>query len=247
MMKTLAVLAGLALVLPSPVVGTAEATIHGASKSVAKKRNKIAKAAPAPAEMPALGVPAQRVLSWVSETGDNAGLPFVVIDKPNATILAFDASGKPVGYGPVLIGRALGDDATPGVGSKSLAEIGPAEKTTPAGRFLAKFGLAAGHNKVLWVDYATSVAMHTIPTGNPKENRAKRMLSPTVEDNRITFGCINVPKSLYNGKIAPMFGKKGGYVYILPDTKPLEDAFPPLHARPFNAPSLAASESTPSR
>lgn len=247
MMKTLAVLAGLALVLPSPVVGTAEAAIPGASKSVAKKRKTIAKAAPAPAEMPTLGIPAQRVLSWVSETGDNAGLPFVVIDKPNATILAFDASGKPVGHGPVLIGRALGDDATPGVGSKSLAEIGPAEKTTPAGRFLAKFGLAAGHNKVLWVDYATSVAMHTIPTGNPKENRAKRMLSPTVEDNRITFGCINVPKSLYNGKIAPMFGKKGGYVYILPDTKPLEDAFPPLHARPFNAPSLAASESTPSR
>lgn len=232
MMKALAALAGLALVLPSPIVVTAEAATAAAAKSVSKKRQKVAKASPAPAELPTLGIPAQRVLSWVNETGDNAGLPFVVIDKPNATILAFDASGKPVGHGPVLIGRALGDDATPGVGQKNLAEIGPAEKTTPAGRYLAKFGLAAGHNKVLWVDYATSVALHTIPTGNPKENRAKRMLSPTIEDNRITFGCINVPKALYNGKIAPMFARKGGYVYILPDTKPLEDAFPPLHARP---------------
>lgn len=247
MMKALAALTGLALVLPSPTVATAHAATATASKTTAKPRKKVAKTAPAPVEMPSLGAPAQRVLSWVTETGDNAGLPFVVIDKPNATILAFDASGKPVGHGPVLIGRALGDDATPGVGQKSLAEIGPAEKTTPAGRYLARFGLAAGHNKVLWVDYATSVAMHTIPTGNPRENRAKRMLSPTIEDNRITFGCINVPKALYNGKIAPMFSKKGGYVYILPDTKPLEDAFPPLHARPFNTAEAAPSATTPSR
>lgn len=231
MIKALVALAGLALVLPSPAISPAEAATTAASKSTARKR--VKKPAPAPVEMPVLDVPAQRVLSWVSETGDNAGLPFVVIDKTNAMIVAFDASGKPVGHGPVLIGRTLGDDATPGVGSKSLAEIGPAEKTTPAGRFLAKFGLAAGNAKVLWVDYATSVALHTIPTGNAKENRTKRMLTPTAEDNRITFGCINVPKALYNGKIAPMFGKKGGYVYILPDTKPLEDAFPPLHARPY--------------
>lgn len=245
MMKALAALAGLALVLPSPIVVTAEAATAAAAKSVSKKRQKVAKASPAPTVLPTLGIPAQRVLSWVNDTGDNAGLPFVVIDKPNATILAFDASGKPVGHGPVLIGRAQGDDATPGVGQKSLAEIGPAEKTTPAGRYLAKFGLAAGHNKVLWVDYATSVALHTIPTGNPKENRAKRMLSPTIEDNRITFGCINVPKALYNGKIAPMFARKGGYVYILPDIKPLEDAFPPLHARPFSDAQVATAEVKP--
>lgn len=231
MIKALVALAGVALVLPSPAISPAMAATAAASKSTARKRFRTPP--PAPVAMPPLGIPAQRVLSWVSETGDNAGLPFVVIDKTNAMILAFDASGKPVGHGPVLIGRALGDDATPGVGSKSLAEIGPAEKTTPAGRFLAKFGLAAGNAKVLWVDYATSVALHTIPPGNAKENRTKRMLTPTVADNRITFGCINVPKALYNGKIAPMFGKKGGYVYILPDSKPLEDAFPPLHARPY--------------
>ncbi|MGV3510414.1 MAG: hypothetical protein ACO1OX_00275 [Novosphingobium sp.] len=247
MMKALAALAGLALVLPSPIIAEAEAATAAAAKTTAKKRKKAVKAAPAPVAMPSLGVPAQRVLSWVGETGDNAGLPFIVIDKPNAMILAFDASGKPVGHGPVLIGRALGDDATPGVGSKSLAEIGPAEKTTPAGRYLAKFGLAAGNNKVLWVDYATSVAIHTIPTGNPKESRTRRMLSPGIDDNRITFGCINVPKALYNGKIAPMFGKKGGYVYILPDTKPLEDAFPPLHARPLNSAQAAVPMKSSSR
>ncbi|MBB4612368.1 L,D-transpeptidase [Novosphingobium taihuense] len=241
MIKALVALAGLALVLPSPATSPADAAPPKSAKSSpAKKKALKARAPVPPVEFPELSIPSQRVMAWVAESGDHNGLPYVVIDKPAAAIYAFDATGKPVGFGPVLIGRALGDDATPGVGSKSLAEIGPAEKTTPAGRYLAKFGLAAGHNKVLWVDYATSVAMHTIPTGNPRENRAKRMLSPSIDDNRITFGCINVPKALYNGKIAPMFGKKGGYVYILPDVKPLEDAFPPLHARPFN--SAAASE-----
>nr|WP_062343661.1 hypothetical protein [Novosphingobium sp. CCH12-A3] len=246
MMKALAALAGLALALPSVMTDPAEAATATASKAKAQKR-KSTKSVQKPVQLPDLTIPTQRVTSWVTETADNNGLPFLVIDKPSATIFAFDASGKPVGFGPVLIGRALGDDATPGVGNKSLAEIGPAEKTTPAGRFLARFGKAAANTRVLWVDYATSVAIHTIPPGNPKENRAKRMLSPDVDDNRITFGCINVPKALYNGKIAPMFGKKGGYVYILPDSKPLEDAFPPLHARPFTPAQVATAESTPSR
>jgi hypothetical protein len=130
---------------------------------------------------------------------------------------------------PVLIGVAVGDEATPGIGSKNLAEIGPAEKTTPAGRFLARYGRAAGRQKVLWVDYATSVALHPIPTGyNPKERRRQRMASPTSDDNRITFGCINVPSTFYTKSVQPLFQKKGGYVYILPDTKPLETVFPLL-------------------
>lgn len=175
---------------------------------------------------------ASRVTAWVSQSGDNARLPYIVIDKPSAAMFLFDAKGKQLATAPVLIGIAAGDDATPGIGSKNLSEIGPAEKTTPAGRFLAKFGVAAGKQKVLWVDYATSVAIHTIPPGKPKEKRRERMLSTTIEDNRITFGCINVPKVAY-AKIRQQFGKKGGYVYVLPDSKPIESVFPPLHAQPY--------------
>jgi hypothetical protein len=170
-----------------------------------------------------------RVVDWVAASDDNGSLPFIVIDKNNAAAFLFDAKGNPIGNAPVLIGVAVGDEATPGIGSKNLAEIGPAEKTTPAGRFLAKYGLAAGRQKVLWVDYATSVALHPIPTGyNPKERRRQRMLSPTSDDNRITFGCINVPSAFYSKTVQPLFRKKGGYVYILPDTKPLEAVFPLL-------------------
>lgn len=175
---------------------------------------------------------ATRVADWVAASRDNGSRPYIIIDKVNASLLLFDAKGKPLGVAPVLIGVAVGDDATPGIGNKDLAEIGPAEKTTPAGRFLAKFGLAAGKEKVLWVDYATSVALHPIPKGASKEERRRqRMLSPTSEDNRITFGCINVPMAFYSKSVRPLFQKRGGYVYVLPDTKSLEEVFPRLRVQ----------------
>lgn len=173
-----------------------------------------------------------RVADWIAATGNNLGLPYAIIDKPMASLFMFDAGGKPLGAVPVLIGIATGDDATPGVGSKKLSEIGPAEKTTPAGRFLAKFGLAAGRTKVLWVDYANSVAIHTIPADASKDERRRaRMLSPASDDNRITFGCINVPVAFYRKTLRPLFQKRGGYVYVLPDTKALEDVFPSLRVQ----------------
>ena len=169
---------------------------------------------------------ASRVTDWISESHDNGTLPYLVIDKTSASLLVYDAKGKLLGASPVLIGVARGDDSSPGIGGKELAEIGPAEKTTPAGRFVAKYGDAAGGQRVLWVDWATSVALHPVVTGNKRERRLERLLSPSPVDNRITFGCINVPTAFYQEKVYPFFRKAGGIVYILPDTKPLETVFP---------------------
>lgn len=210
----------------------------------AAETGKAAAAAPAIEEAVLLSDGATRVADWVATAKDNHALPYIIIDKPAAVAYLFDARGKMLAHAPVLIGIAPGDDATPGIGSKNLSEIGPAEKTTPAGRFLAKFGVAAGKQRVLWVDYATSVALHTIPPGNPKDKRKERMLSPGIDDNRITFGCINVPKIFYNQNVSPRFRKKGGYVYILPDSKPLEEVFPRLRVQPFlNAAASSADAS----
>lgn len=232
MIEVLVALAGLALNAPAhaPVAKVAKPVAKIAAKA---KSPSPRKASPAPAAAPwPRSEGATRVVNWVGATGDNRSLPYIIVDKNAAHAFLFDAKGKFLSDAPVLIGVAPGDDATPGVGKKSLAEIGPAEKTTPAGRFLARFGLAAGNQRVLWVDYATSVALHMIPTGAPKEHRRQRMLSPEIEDNRITFGCINVPTAFYT-KVRPLFQRKGGYVYVLPDTKPIEEVFPPLRVQPF--------------
>jgi hypothetical protein len=229
------------LALASVTPHVAVAATHGANKPVAataqKKAQKQANSAPKkPAQKipdPQASADATRMIDWIASSHNNAGYPYAIVDKKAAAIFLFDAKGKALGSAPVLIGIATGDDATPGIGAKNLAEIGPAEKTTPAGRFLAKFGWAAGKQRILWVDYATSVALHTIPPGNPKERRVERMLSPTSEDNRITFGCINLPRAFYGTKLRPIFQKKGGYVYVMPDTKSLEEVFPPIRVQPF--------------
>lgn len=176
---------------------------------------------------------AARVLQWVQASGDNGDLPYMVIDKNAGRLFVFDADGKPAGEAPALIGIAVGDDSSPGVGNKRLSQLGPAEKTTPAGRFLAKFGHAAGNQQVLWIDYATSVALHAVVTGNKKERRLERLASPSPEDKRITYGCINVPTDFYQDTVRPLFKKDGGIVYVLPDTKPLEEVFPRVQLLPY--------------
>jgi len=190
-------------------------------------------------DAPVFSQAAARVLDWVAASGDNGELPYIVIDKKAARLFLFDASGKSLGDAPVLLGIAEGDESSPGIGSKKLAELGPAEKTTPAGRFVAKYGWAAGREKVLWVDYATSVALHAVITGNKKERRQERLDTPTVEDNRISFGCINVPTEFYKKQIRPLFKDDGGVVYVLPEVKPLEEVFPRLHAHPYQQASLS--------
>jgi len=167
-----------------------------------------------------------QVASWVTASQDNREMPFIVIDKDEAEVLLFDSRGLLQGVTPALLGIAHGDDATPGIGDKELSEIGPAEKTTPAGRYLAQIGPAKGNQKVLWVDFKTSVALHPVITTNAKEHRLERLQSPTPKDNRITFGCINVPAAFFKELVLPSFSGAGGIVYILPEKKFLIEVFP---------------------
>jgi hypothetical protein len=62
-------------------------------------------------------------------------------------------------------------------------------------------------------------------TGNKKEKRLQRLQSPTPQDNRITYGCINVPAAFYNKVIQDVFRGTIGIVYIIPETKSLSEAF----------------------
>lgn len=165
--------------------------------------------------------------SWIVSSGDNRELPFAVIDKEAAQILVFGADGKIRGVAPVLVGSAVGDDSAPGVGDRELKDIPMADRTTPAGRYLAAFGPAAGGSKVLWVDYVNAISIHAIPPGQAsvKEKRKQRIASKTPNDNRITHGCINVSSTFYSKIVQPLF-KKTGVFYILPDSEPLMEAFP---------------------
>ena len=196
---------------------------EAAKRTVAHARDEADGAEPAPDAV-------VQVADWVIESGDNRGLPFAIIDKVGATLLVYSAEGQLKGAAPVLLGSARGDSSTPGVGDRELRGIPPKDRTTPAGRFLAAYGPAWGGKKVLWVDYATAVSLHPVITGTKKEQRAKRLKSPTPKDNRITFGCINVPVAFYQKVVRPAFSGTNGVVYILPETMPLGEALPAFQA-----------------
>ena len=50
--------------------------------------------------------------------------------------------------------------------------------------------------------------------------QAWRLSSAAVADNRISFGCVNIPASFYDRYIDPLFSRTSGVVYVLPETQP---------------------------
>jgi hypothetical protein len=167
---------------------------------------------------------AKRVADWVVATGDNGERPFVIIDKINARVYLFDMHAQFRGAAAALLGLGLGDDGISGIGQRKLSTISPRERTTPAGRFIASLGNDYTQD-ILWVDYDLALSLHRVITGNAKDRRRQRLASSTPLDNRISYGCINVPVDFYDKLIMPAFNGTTGVVYILPETRMIEEVF----------------------
>jgi hypothetical protein len=170
------------------------------------------------AEQP--GTEVRRIADWVADSGDNAGMAFLVIDKVAARAYAFGPDGTLAGAAPVLLGLARGDDTAPGVGDKPLSAVRRDERTTAAGRFVAEIGYNLRGEDVLWVDYDSGLSLHRVRTANPRERRAERLATPTPADNRVSYGCINVPVDFFEQVIRPAYRGTQGVVYVLPETRP---------------------------
>jgi hypothetical protein len=168
---------------------------------------------------------------WAVASGDHQNKSFVILDKKDARVYIFEPDGRLKAMSPVLLGYAIGDDNAPGIGSKPLSQILPEERTTPAGRFVAEMGMNARGEDVVWVDYDAAVSMHRVLTTNPAERRLERLATPTHEDNRVSYGCINLPKSFYEDVLAPTVRKGGAIIYVLPETRPLHQVFGPMPSK----------------
>ncbi len=169
---------------------------------------------------------ARQVADWVAASGDNNGLPFIVVDKIGAMVFVFDSNDRLLGATSALLGEARGDDSVPGIGSQKLATITPAERTTPAGRFVAEPGRDLEHNDILWIDYGASLALHRVAQGSPGDHRLQRLASTSPSDKRITYGCVNVSIEFYDDVVQKTFSGTTGIVYILPEIKTLQEVFP---------------------
>ena len=168
---------------------------------------------------------ARSVANWSVRSGDHQQLYFVILDKIHTKVFVFNSSGKLVGASAVLIGAAKGDDSVNGIGGRPMAEVQEHERTTPAGRFLGEPGRNAHGEDVVWVDYAAAVSMHRVRAIEPKERRLERLASTTTEDNRISYGCINMPVEFFETVLKPAFDGRYGVIYVLPEVKSASEVF----------------------
>jgi len=167
----------------------------------------------------------QQVADWVLAVADNQGLPFIIVDKVNAKVFVFDAAGMLRGAAPVLLGFARGDVAPADIGTRRLATISTGERITPAGRFVTSAGVNLAQKEILWIDYESSLSLHSVITSNKIEKRAQRLESLSVLDNRISYGCINVPAEFFKTVVREAFRDTMGITYILPEDKLVHEVF----------------------
>ena len=194
------------------------------------QKDAVAQAAPVMRQLADFGSrapsPDARYLAdWIADSRDNNASDFIIVDKKMAMVYVFDGHARLRGASPVLLGAAIGDDTVPGIGDRPLNQIMPEERTTPAGRFVAERGRNAHNVDVVWVDYDAAVSMHRVITTNPNERRLQRLATTTVDDNRISLGCINVPVAFYESSIRPMFATRRAIVYVLPETRSVQSVF----------------------
>lgn len=166
----------------------------------------------------------KRVARWVVDTGDNAHLPFLLIDKVNAQVLVFSPAGQLKGATPALLGLARGDRML-APNDAPMSAMPPSVRITPAGRFVSRLGIDSLGKELLVLDYDASLSLHAVIKGTPKERRAERLQSATADDNRISYGCINVPGEFYRTIVSPTFTNTKGIVYVLPETSPASALF----------------------
>lgn len=207
---------------PEPV-GRARASDPGAASAPAATSAGTLKRARFGASIPS--DEARQLADWILASNNNRRLPFLIVDKKQAVVYAFHADGLLQGMAPVLLGSAVGDDSVPRIGQRKLSAIRPDERTTPAGRFVAALDRNLHGAEILWVDYNAAISLHRVVTSVAKERRAQRLTSPTPLDNRISFGCINVPVEFFDQVIRHAFKGTNGIVYVLPETRPAHEVF----------------------
>jgi hypothetical protein len=166
---------------------------------------------------------ARQMANWVVASADNQRKSFVIIDKKQARVYVFDPRGHLQADAPALLGQAHGDDSAPGIGDKPIAQVTPDERTTPAGRFVAELGESSSRGEdVVWIDYDAAVSMHRVLK---VPARLKALASSTKDDNRMSYGCVNLPPSFYETAVRPAVQRTGAIIYVLPETRSLHEQF----------------------
>jgi len=113
----------------------------------------------------------------------------------------------------------------PGAGQKDPSRLLPDERKTPAGRFESRPGRNLHGETVVWVDYATGIAIHRVRPGVSLMQRTASLASQNPDDKRLSLGCVVVPETFFVRVVLPTLGHGHGMVYVLPEDGPVQALF----------------------
>lgn len=145
-----------------------------------------------------------RLAQWVVASRDHAGRPFLIVDKQQARLFAFDSHGRLLASTAVLLGAAISDSAEPAA--------------TPAGRFVTDLGPAATDARLAWVNGQARLQLHGTPSALTPGRAAWRLASASAEDKRISDGSLHVPPEFFRDHLH-MLRSRLSIAYVLPETE----------------------------
>lgn len=144
---------------------------------------------------------------------------YVIVDKPNAKLYIIGTNKKIVGTMPVLLGQTKGETPNMSNPESDVAE----QATTPSGKYTltrlpTEEGIATYKGKIFNIISKDNAGLAIHITYPPeKEKRSKSLNTPTPDDNRMSWGCINVDEEMWDQYIEGNIKNRGATLFILPD------------------------------
>lgn len=145
---------------------------------------------------------ARQLAAWIAGSRDNANAAFAIVDKKLSSLHVFDSKAHLRASSLILLG----------------------ERAAPAGRYATRPTSDLGDGEIFWISHENRLSMHPVFSINPAELQLQRLAKPRLQDERKTYGCINVPASFFKEIMRPSFAE-GAVVYILPEVKGLQQVF----------------------
>lgn len=176
------------------------------------------------------------VPGYIQQVADNRmrahpNKPIVIVDKQMGLTYMIDANGVLAGKSASLTGKTKGDfRSEEAKKTASVESIAEKDKVTEAGMFEGALKKSEDYGRVITLQEFNnySVALHQTYLKKPAERRQERLESATPEDNRISFGCINVPNEFMQNVVLKSipYGMTRFPIVVIPESKSIQAFWP---------------------
>jgi hypothetical protein len=146
---------------------------------------------------------------WIPGSADRRGMPFAIVDRNDARIYVFEASGRLSSASSALLGQARGDHSAPGVGERTQAgAVPPHERTTPSCRFMSEPDAISMASRSYGSTTPSPWPFAAFARVRARLAREARLSSGTPGDDRVSLGCLVGPEPFYSEVVQPLMGRR---------------------------------------